>query len=187
MQDQAMIESIMAFPAETEGLGNQPLEPTVLPDGTKHFELTASIVDWEVARARSSRRGRTTGWCPGRASTSTSATVSRWSSPTSCRSAPTSTGTASTSPTIQDGVAPITQDLVTSGETYTYRFTVTEPAIGMYHAHAHGDKAIPNGLFGTMYVGDDRRPVRHDGVGHRDPGRPRRSPRTSRWSSTTPA
>ena len=24
----------------------------------------------------------------------------------------------------------------------------------MYHAHAHGDKAVPNGLFGTMYVGD---------------------------------
>ena len=39
--DQAMMESIAAFPAETEGLGNQPLEPTVLPDGTKRFELTA--------------------------------------------------------------------------------------------------------------------------------------------------
>ena len=25
------------------------LEPEILPDGTKHFELTASIVDWEVA------------------------------------------------------------------------------------------------------------------------------------------
>nr|MBA3288095.1 hypothetical protein [Acidimicrobiia bacterium] len=40
-QDQAMIESVMAFPAETEGLGNQPLAPDVLPDGTKRFELTA--------------------------------------------------------------------------------------------------------------------------------------------------
>jgi len=24
----------------------------------------------------------------------------------------------------------------------------------MYHAHVHGDQAVPNGLFGTMYVGD---------------------------------
>ena len=47
--DQAMMESIMAFPAATAGLGNQPLEPTILADGTKHFELTTSIVDWEVA------------------------------------------------------------------------------------------------------------------------------------------
>jgi FtsP/CotA-like multicopper oxidase with cupredoxin domain len=24
----------------------------------------------------------------------------------------------------------------------------------MYHAHAHADVAVPNGLFGTMYIGD---------------------------------
>ena len=29
--DQAMMESIMAFPAETEGRGNQPLEPRSCP------------------------------------------------------------------------------------------------------------------------------------------------------------
>ena len=29
--DQAMMDSILAFPAETEGRGNQPLEPEVLP------------------------------------------------------------------------------------------------------------------------------------------------------------
>jgi hypothetical protein len=33
--DQMMMDSILAFPAETEGVGNQTLEPTVLPDGTK--------------------------------------------------------------------------------------------------------------------------------------------------------
>ena len=39
----AMNETIGQFPAETEGLGNPELEPTILPDGTKHFELTAEI------------------------------------------------------------------------------------------------------------------------------------------------
>lgn len=57
-------------------------------------------------------------------------------------------------PNGQDGVSPITQDLVASGETYAYRFTVNETAIGMYHAHAHAHVAVPNGLFGTLYVGD---------------------------------
>ena len=40
--DTAMMESMLAFPAETEGKGNPILEPTeVLDDGTKVFDLTA--------------------------------------------------------------------------------------------------------------------------------------------------
>ena len=52
----AMDETISQFPAETAGLGNEELEPTILPDGTKHFELTAAITEWEVA-SRSGRPG----------------------------------------------------------------------------------------------------------------------------------
>ena len=37
-----------AFPAKTAGHGGDPLAPEVLPDGTKEFDLTAEIVDWEV-------------------------------------------------------------------------------------------------------------------------------------------
>ncbi len=36
------------FPAETEGKGNQVLEPTILDDGTKQWELTASVIQWET-------------------------------------------------------------------------------------------------------------------------------------------
>src|SRR6185312_5398782 len=36
------------FPAETKGKGNQVLEPTILPDGTKQWELTASVIQWET-------------------------------------------------------------------------------------------------------------------------------------------
>ncbi len=36
----------------TKGAGNQPLAPTVLPDGTKQFALTTKIVDWEVEPGR---------------------------------------------------------------------------------------------------------------------------------------
>src|SRR3546814_1993798 len=47
--DQAMLDSMMAFPAETEGVGNQELQPAeIMADGTKRFELTAEIVEWEV-------------------------------------------------------------------------------------------------------------------------------------------
>ena len=47
--DEAMMNSMLAFPAETEGIGNPILEPTeVLADGTKVFDLVSSIIDWEV-------------------------------------------------------------------------------------------------------------------------------------------
>jgi FtsP/CotA-like multicopper oxidase with cupredoxin domain len=153
-QDMAMIESIMEFPAETEGRGNQPLAPEVLPDGTKRFELTASVVDWEVRPGEVVPAWAYNGMVPGpRIDLEVGDTVEieftnelpigsdiHWH--------------GIDIPNDQDGVAPITQDLVTTGQTYTYRFTVTEPAISMYHAHAHAHESVPNGLFGTLYVGD---------------------------------
>jgi uncharacterized cupredoxin-like copper-binding protein len=46
--DQAMRDRTLAFPAKTEGLGGQDLAPKILSDGTKEFDLTADIVQWEV-------------------------------------------------------------------------------------------------------------------------------------------
>src|SRR5690606_33065717 len=48
--DAMMMESMLAFPAATEGTGNQVLEPTeILDDGTKVFDLVAELIEWEVA------------------------------------------------------------------------------------------------------------------------------------------
>src|SRR5690606_1632495 len=49
---QAMSDAMNATrsecPAETEGHGNELLEPEIKADGTKVFELTAEIVEWEL-------------------------------------------------------------------------------------------------------------------------------------------
>ena len=151
--DQVMVESIMAFPAETQGLGNQPLAPTVLADGTKHFQLTTSIVDWEVSPGKIVQAWAYNGMVPG---PRIDLEVGDKVQIELINELPIGTDIHMHGidlPNDQDGVAPITQDLVPSGGTYTYEFTATDPAIGMYHAHAHGDEAIPNGLFGTMYIG----------------------------------
>ena len=50
--DKDMLASFSKFPAATEGVGNPVLEPTVLPDGTKQFELTAKVAKWEVEPGR---------------------------------------------------------------------------------------------------------------------------------------
>jgi FtsP/CotA-like multicopper oxidase with cupredoxin domain len=153
-QDQAMIESIMAFPAETEGLGNQPIAPEIKADGTKRYELTASVIDWEVRPGEIVQAWAYNGMVPG---PRIDLDVGDDVEVEITNQLPIGTDIhwhGIDVPNDQDGVSPITQDLVTSGETYTYRFTVTEPAIGMYHAHAHAHESVPNGLFGTMYVGD---------------------------------
>jgi uncharacterized cupredoxin-like copper-binding protein len=157
--DQAMVDSITAFPATTEGKGNQVLEPTILPDGTKHFELTASIVDWEVSPGKTVQAWAYNGQVPG---PRINLEVGDKVEVQLTNDLPLGTDIhwhGVDVPNGQDGVAPITQNLVAPGETYTYSFTTTEPAIAMYHAHTHGEQAVPNGLFGTLYIGDVAAPA----------------------------
>jgi len=158
-QDQVMIESVLAFPAETEGRGNQTLEPEVLPDGTKRFELTASVIDWEVRPGEIVQAWAYNGMVPG---PRIDLDVGDAVQVEITNELPIGTDIhwhGIDVPNDQDGVSPITQNLVTSGSVYTYEFTVTEAAIGMYHAHAHAHESVPNGLFGTMYVGDVGAPI----------------------------
>ena len=58
-----------------------------------------------------------------------------------------------------DGVAPLTQDLIEPGTSYTYTFTTDEQAVAMYHPHAHGHMLLPDGMFGAILVGDVRLPL----------------------------
>ena len=143
-----MIESVLAFPADTAGIGNQQLTPTSSPDGTKRFELDASIVDWEVLPARSSRPGRTTARGPAPASSSRSAT--RWRS--SYQQLPVGTDIHC------HGIAiPFGQEASRRSprprrprRDVHLRVHRHHPALGMYHAHDHGHVAVLNGLFGTL-------------------------------------
>lgn len=164
--DQAMVDSIMQFPAETAGRGNQPLEPELLSDGVKRFELTAAIVDWEVRPGEVVQAWAYNGMVPG---PRIDLDVGDRVEVEITNDLPVGTDIhwhGVDVPNDQDGVAPITQPLIATGETYTYRFTVTEAAIGMYHAHAHAHEGVPNGLFGTLYVGELPMPAGRTVSGH---------------------
>lgn len=152
--DRMMTESILAFPAETEGKGNQLLQPQVLADGTKEFHLTAAITKWEVAPGEVVDAWTYNGMVP--------APMIRVEVGDRVRVVLDNQLPMGTDihwhgvkvPNNMDGVAPITQPLVKSGETFVYEFTAREPAIAMYHAHHHGQMQVPNGLFGVFIVGD---------------------------------
>ncbi|HEX6568035.1 MAG TPA: multicopper oxidase domain-containing protein [Acidimicrobiales bacterium] len=156
---EAMNATIADFPAETEGVGNQVLEPEVKADGTKVFELTAEIVQWEVEPGKFVDAWTYNGMVPGpqlRADVGDDVEI------VVHNELPMATDVhvhGVNVPNSMDGVAPITQDLIEPGDTFTYAFTVDEPAVAMYHAHHHGQMQMPNGLLGTMIVGDVELPA----------------------------
>ncbi len=152
--DRLMVESMLAFPAETEGLGNQPLEPTILADGTKEFHLTAAVTPWEVEPGKFVDAWTYNGMVP---APSIQVEVGDKVRVVLENQLPLGTDIhwhGVKVPNEMDGVAPLTQPLVEPGQTFVYEFTTREPAIAMYHAHAHGHMQIPNGLFGTFMIGE---------------------------------
>lgn len=156
--DQAMTDSILAYPAATEGLGNQPLEPTILADGTKQFTLVAEIIEWEVEAGKIVEGWAYNGQIPGpeiRVQPGDNVQIIVENK------LPMSTDVhwhGFQTPNAMDGVAPITQSLIGSGETFVYEFEARKNAIGMYHAHHHAQVQVPNGMFGTFIIGDAQIP-----------------------------
>ena len=157
--DQLMVESMLAFPAETEGTGNQVLEPTILPDGTKEFHLTAAITPWEVEPGKVVDAWTYNGMVPAPAIRVEVGDKVRVVLDNQLPMGTDIHWHGVKVPNNMDGVAPLTQPLIEPGETFVYEFTTREPMIAMYHAHAHGHMQIPNGLFGTFTIGDVPLPV----------------------------
>ena len=155
MMDQLMVDSMAAFPAETEGVGNQLLDFRVMPDGTKQFELTAAVTPWEVAPGQIVDAWTYNGMVPG-----PTIKVDVGDKVRVIVHNETPMGTdihwhGIMVPNEQDGVSPFTQDVIATGESFTYEFVVDHPAIAMYHAHMHSQVSVPNGMFAPFIVGEN--------------------------------
>ncbi len=156
--DQMMVDSMLAYPAETEGVGNQLLDYTTLPDGTKQFELTAAVTPWEVSPGKVVDAWSYNGMVPGpmiKVAVGDKVRVVLHNE--------TPLGTdihwhGIHTPNAQDGVSPYTQEVVSTGDSHTYEFVADQPAIGMYHAHLHGQTSVVNGMFASFIVGDNPLP-----------------------------
>jgi FtsP/CotA-like multicopper oxidase with cupredoxin domain len=140
--------------ANTEGVGNQKLEPNVLPDGTKVFDLTADIVEWQVDAETTVEAWGYNGMVPGpwiRVEPGDKLKIVLHNN------LPQSTSIhfhGLELPVAQDGVPDVTQAPVKPGATYEYEFTAQGPALGMYHSHHHAEHQVPDGLLGVFQVGD---------------------------------
>jgi manganese oxidase len=151
----AMMDKVAkSFPAKTAGHGGDLMAPVVKADGTKEFDLTAKVVDWEVAPGRTVKAWTYNGVVP--------APMIKVQVGDKVRIVLHNQLPESTSihfhgirvPNAMDGVDPYTQPAVKVGATFVYEFTALEPAVGIYHSHHDAQVQVPNGLFGALLIGD---------------------------------
>jgi len=143
----------------TKGVGNQVLPPTVLPDGTKQFNLTAKIVDWQVEPGKTVKAWTYNGMVPGPLIKVNDgdkvAVVVKNELPQST----TVHFHGIQLPNAMDGVPYITQPPILPGKTFTYSFTAHGPAVGMYHSHDYALNQVPNGMAGAFIIGNEPLPA----------------------------
>jgi FtsP/CotA-like multicopper oxidase with cupredoxin domain len=152
--DAVMRDVALQFPAKTEGLGGQRLEPTILPDGTKQFDVTAKIVQWEVEPGKFVEAWTYNGVVPAPEIKVDVGDKVRIVLQNDLPESTTIHFHGVRVPNSMDGVPPYTQDFVTPGSSFTYEFTALEPAVGIYHSHHDAQAQVPNGLFGAFVIGD---------------------------------
>ena len=150
-------KGVKAFPAKTEGAGNQLLAPR-LEKGVKVYDLTAEEIQWEVEPGRKSKAWAYNGQVPGpqiRVREGDRVRVNL------TNKLPESTAIhfhGLELPNDQDGVPFLTQPPVKPGESYTYEFTVPNAGSHMYHSHHNAAMQVGLGLLGAFTV-EPRRPV----------------------------
>ena len=144
-------KGIKAFPAKTEGQGNQLFAPR-MEKGVKTFDLTAKVVQWEVEPGRRVEAWTYNGVVP--------APQIRVREGDRVRVNLKNDLPESTSihfhglelPNDQDGVPFITQPPIKPGQTYSYEFTVPNAGSHMYHSHHNSTKQVGLGLLGAFIV-----------------------------------
>jgi FtsP/CotA-like multicopper oxidase with cupredoxin domain/plastocyanin len=148
--------------ANTKGVGNNLLVPKVRADGTKEFDLNASVIDWEVAPGKTVQAWAYNGQVPGpwlKVDVGDKVRI------VLDNELPQSTAIhfhGIETPNAMDGVPDVTQAPVKPGAKFTYEFVARGPALGMYHSHHHAEHQVPDGLLGVFQIGDPPLPA---GVG----------------------
>ena len=152
--DQMMEAAAKKFPEKTSGHGGDLLEPSVQADGTKQYDITAKVVDWEVSAGKIVKAWTYNGVVPAPA---IHVNVGDKVRIILHNELPESTSLhlhGIRVPNSMDGVDPYTQPSIKPGASFTYEFTTKEPAVGIYHSHHDAQIQVPNGMFGAFLIGD---------------------------------
>ena len=150
---------VARFPEETAAHGGQRLEPEILADGTKVFDLTASAIQWEIEQGVFVDAWAYNEMVPGpeiRVQLGDRVRIvlhNELDVPTTLHSH------GLIVPNAMDGVPAITQPAILPGESFTYEFTVRNAGSHMYHSHFMAQRQVPMGLLGAFVVEDPSEPA----------------------------
>ena len=162
--DEAYMKGVKAYPAKTNGIGNQPLAPKV-ENGVKVYDLTAAEIDWEVAPGEIKHGMAFNGMIPGPVIRATLGDRVRIVLHNKLKESTALHFHGLTVPNDQDGVPGITQPLVLPGQTYTYEFTLKNTGTHMYHSHMNAQMQVSAGLLGAFIVDAPNAPaIPHDEI-----------------------
>jgi manganese oxidase len=150
--DESAHARMAQFPAETEGEGGLVLEPTVLADGTKQYDLTVDVIQWEVEPGRTVEAWAYNKQVPGPTLKLVVGDRVEIRVKNNLKESTSVHWHGIDVPNEMDGVPDVTQEQIKPGATFTYAFEITEPAVGMYHAHSNSQKQVPMGLSAGMLI-----------------------------------
>jgi FtsP/CotA-like multicopper oxidase with cupredoxin domain len=142
---------VKAFPAKTEGKGNQLLQPR-MEGNVKVYELTASRIQWETEPGKRVEAFAYNNQVPGPQIRVREGDRVRIVVRNNLEQSTAVHFHGLEVPNDQDGVPFITQPPIKPGETYTYEFTAPNPGSHMYHSHHNAAEQVGKGLLGAFII-----------------------------------
>jgi FtsP/CotA-like multicopper oxidase with cupredoxin domain len=166
-------KGVKAFPAKTEGLGNQRLQH-VLDGNVKVFELTCRTVQWETEPGKRVEAWTYNGVVPGPEIRVTEGDRVRIHVKNELAESTAVHWHGLHTPNSMDGVPFVTQDPIKPGSSFTYEFVAKPAGSHMYHSHHNATMQVTMGLLGAFIV-------EPEGSGPPPEGRPRLHHDPQRW------
>lgn len=144
---------LKAFPAQTTGLGGQPL-PFTMDGGVKVFDLVAQVVQWEFMPGKFVEAWTYNGVTPGPEIRVTEGDRVRVNITNELPESTSIHWHGLMVPNNQDGVPFLTQPPIKPGATFTYEFPIRVGNAGthMYHSHHNAATQVTKGLLGAFIV-----------------------------------
>ena len=152
MRDMAAVdEDNVDADAPNRARGDQPATPRIV-DGVKEFDLTASIVRWNILSRVEVLAYAFNEQVPGPRLQLVQGDRVRIKVTNDLPDPTTVHWHGLDIPNPMDGPADITQDPIEPGDTFTYEFSVEQPGTFFYHSHAAADRQQALGLYGALIV-----------------------------------
>lgn len=142
---------VLAFPAETKGVGGLPLEYEMDGD-VKVFKLTCSKIEWETEPGRVVEAWAYNGMVPGPEIRVTEGDKVRIHVTNELDESTAVHWHGLVVPNSMDGMPFVTQPPIRPGETFTYEFEAKPVGSHMYHSHYNSAEQVTMGLLGAFIV-----------------------------------